>query len=474
MPALGHTTGPNLVSVRSTVPQGSSDALITYTFDQTLDATPTQAPANGVFNSPTTINNAFGYYGANGNVVTCGNLDPSATAAPGVSISARTVTCRIPASTYQALPPAQYFVLAKAVRDRPTDAACCDVNPIGFAAGTARLSRPTIQSVQQTGLTQLTVTYSEPVTVEHLQAFTLYASDGGSLAPQSSTQPTADTVVLDFPAAFANAAYKAVAIADPGAAAPGGAAVQSTAGAVASATSYVGFRTAPTEAGRIDAPLLSAVSVDPTKGQATFTFLGLVRALNRTQLGAKGLTDFHLVDQAANFTSATSLVGITLGSPTAADPTSQVTVQFPAAAVASAKAAQVLDYDAQDYQNKLGLRNTVAVTVNRSPRPRVTIVGSSATVSKAGVVVLAIRCPAATRCQGVLRLRLRTDHHPVIALVKVNVAAHFRGRIRLQLNRLGRQRLAHARGHRMSVIVAFRGSAGNYLLVDRTLTLVRR
>lgn len=159
-PQPGFSAGPDLVGTPTVSPVQGGNVTITYTFDQALDATPTVVPPN-VFNSPTNPTNAFGYYGADGTVVSCGAL--SATASPGVSISGDTVTCRIPAATATATPPSRFFVLSKAVRDRPTVFSCCDVNPTGSAGGLT--TRPVIQSVSQTGPTQATVTYNQPVAI---------------------------------------------------------------------------------------------------------------------------------------------------------------------------------------------------------------------------------------------------------------------------------------------------------------------
>lgn len=360
-PRAGFSAGPDLVGTPTVSPASGGNVTITYTFDQALDATPTVVPPN-VFNSPTNPTNAFGYYGADGTVVSCGAL--SATASPGVSISGNTVTCRIPAVTAVATPPSRFFVLGTAVRDRPTAFSCCDVNPTGSAG--EMTTRPVITSVAQTGPTQATVTYNQPVTIRDAGQFQLYTSDGTSVAPSSSSQPAGNTsqVVLDFPAQFANVAYKVVGLADPGAAGRNGGAVQSRAATPAqSATSYGAIRTAPIQAGRIDGPDLSAVSVNPAAGTATFTFRGLVAALS-TARGALGVADFHLVDRAGKITSGLKQVGaISLDPGTAADPTSRVTISFPAAAIASARAAQILDGDVVDFQLKNGARNTVAITV---------------------------------------------------------------------------------------------------------------
>jgi len=226
-----------------------------------------------------------------------------------------------------------------------------------------------IQSVSQTGPTQATVTYNQPVAIRDAGQFQLHTSDGTSVAPSSSSQPAGNTnqVVLNFPAQFANVAYKVVGLADPGAAGPNGGAVQSRALTSAqSATSYAAIRTAPIQAGRIDGPDLAAVSVNPAAGTATFTFRGLVAALS-TARGALGVADFHLLDRAGKITSGLKQVGATSQDPTTgADPTSRVTISFPAAAIASARAAQILDGDVVDFQRKDGARNTVAVTVASS------------------------------------------------------------------------------------------------------------
>lgn len=358
-PRSGFTGGPDLVGTPTVSPPQGGNVTITYTFDQALDATPTVVPP-GVFNSPTNITDAFGYYGAAGTVVSCGPL--SAMASPGVSISGDTVTCRIPAATAATTPPARFFVLGTAVRDRPTAFSCCDVNPTGSAGDLT--TRPVIRSVTQTGPTQATVTYNQPVTIRDARQFQLYTSDGTAIAPSSSSQPAGNTsqVVLDFPAQFANVAYKVVGLADPGAAGPNGGAVQSRALSGQSATSYSPIRTAPISAGRVDGPDLSAVSVNPAAGTATFTFHGLVAGIS-TARGALGVADFHLLDQAGNVTSGLKQVGaIGLDPSTGADPTSRVTISFPAAAIANARAAQILDGDVVDFQLKNGARNTVAIS----------------------------------------------------------------------------------------------------------------
>ncbi len=363
-PQPGFSAGPDLVGTPTVSPAQGGNVTITYTFDQALDATPTVVPPN-VFNSPTNPTNAFGYYGADGTAVSCGALSP--TASPGVSISGNTVTCRIPAATATVTPPSRFFVLSKAVRDRPTAFSCCDVNPTGSAGGLT--TRPVIQSVSQSGPTQATVTYNQPVTIRDAAQFQLCTSDGTSVAPSSSSQPAGNTsqVVLDFPAQFANVAYKVVGLADPGAAGTNGGAVQGRAvSAMQSATSYAAIRTAPIQAGRIDGPDLAAVSVNPAAGTATFTFRALVASLS-TARGALGVADFHLLDRAGKITSGVKQVGATSLDPaTGSDPTSRVTISFPAAAIASARAAQILDGDVVDFQLKDGARNTVAVTVASS------------------------------------------------------------------------------------------------------------
>jgi hypothetical protein len=461
-PRPGNTAGPDLIGT-PTVKTSGTTATITYTFDQALDATPSVVPPH-VFNSPTNINNAFGYYTADGTVQSCGNL--AAPPASGVSIDGSTVTCTLPAATLVARPPARFYVLGDAVRDRPTAQACCDVNPLGAAnvSATATVARPVMVAAKQTGPAQLTVTYSAPVSVHNAGLFTLYSSDGSTIAPTSATQPSGSptTVVLNFPAALANAAYKAVGIGDPGAAGPSGGAVQSTApGTPQSATSYVAIRTAPIQAGRVDAPDLAAVSLDPSAGTAVFTFDGLIAS-------AQVPSSFHLLDAYGNAINATGVVGVANTSPTGADPTSQVTVRFPASALATAKAAQVLGSAVSDFAGKKNLRNTVGLSAPiGTTTTGMTVFGHTAFVAPGGTGGVFVGCFSAGTCRG--SMQVSAGATVIAARGAFTISGNSGGIVHLQLNRRGRAMIARAFNHHLRVHVTVSGAHGK---VSSNLTLV--
>ncbi len=458
-PGAGKTAGPNLVGTPTIAPAGTTST-ITYTFDQALDSTPSVVPPK-VYNSPTHIDNAFGYYAADGTTVSCGNL---ATApATGVAISGNTVKCTLPSATLTAHPPARFYVLGDAVRDRPTPQACCDTNPAAGvnAASTSTLARPVITAASQSGPTQLTLTYSAPVSLVNASLFTLYSSDTNTTAPTSATQPTPTTVVLSFPSALTNAAYKAVGIADPGAAGPSSGAVKALSGGAASATSYVAIRTAPIQAGRVDAPDLAAVSLDPSAGTAVFTFDGLIST-------AKVPGSFHLLDVAGDTSAGTSVVGVTNTSPTGTNPTSQVTVKFPAAALATARAGQVLGSAVSDFAGKLNLRNTVGLGPILGPAVSgLAVFGHTAFVAPTGEAGVFVGCFAVDPCSGSLRITVGST--VVGARGAFAVGSQSGGIVHLRLTRSGRALLARAPGHQLLVNVAVSTPRGK---LTTKLTLV--
>ncbi len=464
-PRAGNTAGPDLVAADlvkypQITPHGLN-RVITYTFDQELDATPGVVPPH-VFNSPTSINNAFGYYSTNGAVITCGDL--SASASPGVyAISGDSVECRIPAATIAANPPSRFFVQARAVRNRPTAYSCCDVNPVGSVGASAGL--PVLTGFTQTGPASATVTYSEPVSIRNGALLRLYGSDGSAATPTSVTQgSTSNEIQVRFPASLANAAYKVVGISDPGSSGPLGAAVQGQRGGAGgfvgtpppSATTYFPIRTAPIQAGRIDGPDLQLVTVNKTNDTATFVFRGLVASIS-TARGALGVADFHLVDVSGNITSGTHVVSTANGSPTALDPTSRVTVSFPAAAVNSARAAQILDGDVVDFQGKEGLRNTVAIS-----NPGTQLFGHTAFVSPGGTAGVSAGCFSPTGCSTSIAVRIRTGSHRIIARRSFRLGYDSGGIVHLSLSRAGRQLLRSARHGQLGTTTTVVDSSGRH------------
>ncbi len=457
-PRTGNTAGPDLVGTPSVTSQGANQ-VITYSFDQALDSTPTVAPT-GVFNSPTRTPNSFGYYASNGTVVTCGGLGGGT---PGHSIIGNKVVCRLPAATVAANPPSRFFVLADAVRDRPTRYACCDVNPIGSTGGST--ARPVITGVVQTGPTTGVVTYSQPVTVRNDRLFEVFSSDGGTGVPTSATQGSnTHQVLVTFPASLTNDAYKVVGIGDPGSAGPGGGAVQSrSAGTLQSASTYFPIRTAPIQAGRVDGPDLQLVTVDKTAHTATFVFRGLVSSIS-TARGALGVRDFHLVDVSGNITGGQRVVSIANGGPTGLDPTSRVTVAFPSAAVASARAAQILDGDVVDFAGKTDLRNTVAVS-----NPGSQLFGHTAFVSPGGSAGIPAGCFSPAGCRGSVTLRLRTGSHRVIARRTFSLGYDAGGIVHVTLSHTGKQLLRSARHRQLGVTATVSDSSGTHSV---SLTLV--